>query len=222
MDMEQALQRREIIIQAMQRLMREGVDYGKIPGAGDKSALLQPGADKLCNLFGLTAQYTFLEKTEDWSGERHTGEPFFYYQVGTRVFRGEFLLGEGVGSCSSRESRYRWRKAERVCPICGKANIRKSRDGGWYCWKKTDGCGSVFPDGDRSIEGQDAGRKPNPDLADSVNTILKMAYKRAKISGTINATSAAEIFTQDIEDFPNSTHTDAVGHPLPPWSQRNP
>ena len=200
MDIEQALRRRDAIVQAMQQLMKEGVDYGKIPGT-DKPALLQPGADKLCNLFGLTLKYNFLEKAEDWSGEQHGGEPFFYYQVGVDVYRDDFLIGEGVGSCNSRESKYRWRKAERTCPQCGKANIRKSREGGWYCWRKTDGCGSVFNDGDPAIESQETGRKANPDVADAVNTILKMAYKRAKISGTINATSASEFFTQDIEDF---------------------
>jgi hypothetical protein len=31
-----------------------------------------------------------------------------------------------------------------------------------------------------------------------VNTVLKMAYKRAKVATTINATSASEFFTQDV------------------------
>jgi hypothetical protein len=112
MDIEQAVARRDVLVQAMKSLMKEGVDYGTIPGS-TKPALLQPGADKLGNLFGLTLQYEFLEKEEDWKGERY-GEPFFYYQVRARVYRGDFLLGEGVGSCSSWESKYRWRKAERT------------------------------------------------------------------------------------------------------------
>jgi hypothetical protein len=211
MDIAQAVARRDLIVQAMKQLMVDGVDYGKIPNCGDKPALLQPGADKLCNLFGLTLKYDFLEKTEDWSGAQHGGEPFFYYQIRTQVFRGDFLIAEGVGACHSWESKYRWRKAERTCPQCGKANIRKSREGGWYCWKKTDGCGSVFNDGDPAIEGQETGRKPNPDVFDSVNTILKMAYKRCKIHGTINGTSASEFFTQDIEDFSVSDDIDTGG-----------
>jgi ribosomal protein L37AE/L43A len=212
MDIEQAVARRDVLVQAMKSLMKEGVDYGTIPGS-TKPALLQPGADKLGNLFGLTLQYEFLEKEEDWKGERY-GEPFFYYQVRARVYRGDFLLGEGVGSCSSWESKYRWRKAERTCPNCGKANIRKTREGGWYCWRKTEGCGTVFNDGDVAIEGQETGRKLNPDIFDAVNTILKMAYKRCKISGTINATSASEFFTQDVEDFAVSDHIDTGGHPV--------
>ena len=202
MDIEQAIQRRDVIVQAMQRLMKEGVDYGTV-GDGKKPGLFQPGADKLCSLFGLTLKYKFLEKEEDWSGEQHGGEPFFYYQVGVDVFRAEFHIGEGVGSCSSRESKYRWRKRERLCPACQKPSVRKSKDdgGGYYCWSRIGGCGAKFQDGDQSIEGQQLGRVPNGDIEDQVNTILKMAYKRAKVSGTINATSASEFFTQDVEDF---------------------
>jgi len=201
MDIEQAVARRNVIVDAMKQLMVEGVDYGKIPGCGDKPALLQPGADKLCNLFGLTLRYRFQEKVEDWTGADHGGEPFFYYQIAADVYRGEFLLAEGIGACHSWESKYRWRKGERTCPTCHQPNIRKSRDTGWYCWVKTGGCGATFSDGDPTVEKQEVGRKANPDVLDSVNTILKLAYKRAKLSGTINATSASEFFTQDIEDF---------------------
>jgi ribosomal protein L37AE/L43A len=201
MAMAQALERRNVIVEATQKLMRDGVDYGKIPGAGDRPCLLQPGADKLCNLFGLVIRYEFIEKIEDWSGAAHDGEPFFFYEIRALAYRGDFVMGEGVGVCHSFESKYRWRKSERVCPECGKPNIRKSRDGsGWYCWAKTGGCGATFRNGDKTIESQDVGRVANPDIHDQVNTILKMAYKRAKVSATINATSASEFFTQDVED----------------------
>jgi hypothetical protein len=76
---------------------------------------------------------------------------------------------------------------------------------------KTDGCGANFGPGDPRIESQEVGRRINPDMADTVNTILKMAQKRAKVSTTINATSASEFFTQDVEDNP----TAVVGDPDP-------
>ena len=41
----------------------------------------------------------------------------------------------------------------------------------------------------------------NPDVADLVNTILKMADKRALVAATLIATGMSEYFTQDIEDF---------------------
>jgi hypothetical protein len=177
MSIDQALERRQAIVDATKKLMGEGTDYGRIPGT-DRDVLLQPGADKLCNLFGLVIQYDVTKCEEDWSGRNHDGVPFFFYELKGRAYRGDFLMGEGVGSCNSWESKYRWRKAERLCPQCGKANIRKSRDGGWFCWLKTDGCGANFGPGDPRIEGQEVGRKVNPDMADCVNTILKMALKR--------------------------------------------
>lgn len=216
MDIEQAIARREMIVQATGKLMTKGVDFGKIPGC-DRDVLLQPGADKLCNLFGIVIEYEVVRREEDWTGEFHGGEPFFFYEIRGKAFRGEFLMGEGVGSCNSWESKYRWRKAERICPNCGKENIRKSRDGGgWYCWAKLGGCGAQFPQGDPSIENQQVGRKPNPDAPELVNTILKMAYKRAKVSAAINSTSASEFFTQDAEDFtpPEEVPIDTGGAPM--------
>lgn len=44
-------------------------------------------------------------------------------------------------------------------------------------------------------------RIPNPDVFDLVNTIDKMAQKRALIAATLIATNASEFFTQDMEDF---------------------
>lgn len=41
----------------------------------------------------------------------------------------------------------------------------------------------------------------NPDLADTYNTVLKMAKKRAHVDAVITACAASDIFTQDIEDI---------------------
>ena len=53
-------------------------------------------------------------------------------------------------------------------------------------------------------------RVPNPDGADVVNTIQKMAQKRALVAATLIATSASEFFTQDVEDA--DTSVDTVSH----------
>src|SRR5215471_10699306 len=199
-DITQALQRRQALIDAMQQLMRPGVDFGRV-AAIDRDVLLQPGADKLCGLFGLVIHYKIIKAAEDWTGEHHGGTPLFFYEVRGRAYRGSFLVGEGVGSCSCWESKFRWKRAERICPNCGKANIRKSNRGaGWYCWVKTDGCGAKFAPGEAAIESQETCRKPNQDIPDVVNTVLKMAFKRCKVSTTINATAASEFFTQDLDD----------------------
>jgi len=43
-------------------------------------------------------------------------------------------------------------------------------------------------------------RIPSPEIADAVNTIQKIAQKRALVAATLIATSASEFFTQDVED----------------------
>lgn len=45
--------------------LREGVDYGIVPGAGDKPTLWQPGAQKICGMLGLRAHFPDAEKYVD-------------------------------------------------------------------------------------------------------------------------------------------------------------
>ncbi|HEX8684304.1 MAG TPA: hypothetical protein VF707_18455, partial [Ardenticatenaceae bacterium] len=50
-------------------------------------------------------------------------------------------------------------------------------------------------------ESQVVGLVPNPDIADQVNTVQKMAQKRALVQATLLAVNASEFFTQDVEDM---------------------
>lgn len=49
--------------------------------------------------------------------------------------------------------------------------------------------------------GSDIYRVPNTDIASQVNTIQKMAQKRALVAATLLAVNASEFFTQDLEDI---------------------
>jgi len=204
MDMEVAIARRNHVVDFTKRIMVEGVDFGKIPGAGDKPTLLKPGAEKLATFFGLTPMFIPVSVVEDWTGDDHKGEAFFYYRYRCELHRNGNLVASSEGSCNTWESKYRYRKGERVCPKCGQANIIKGKDdygGGWLCFKKKGGCGATFKDGDTAIESQSVGRVQNPDVADQVNTVQKMAQKRALIAATLLAVNASEFYTQDIEDM---------------------
>jgi hypothetical protein len=60
-------------------------------------------------------------------------------------------------------------------------------------------------------------RNPNPDGADVVNTIQKMAQKRALVAATLIATSASEFFTPDVEDADSfGRNIDTGSHPRGP------
>jgi hypothetical protein len=203
MSIESAVERYNAVTEFVSRVLRKDVDYGVIPGT-EKRTLLKPGAEKLTTFFGLSTRFELLDRIEDWTGEGHGGEPFFYYLYRCRLFRGDVLIAEGDASCNSRETKYRWREAQRTCPACGVAAIIKGKEdfgGGWLCWKKKGGCGAKYLDGDQTIESQQVGRVSNPDIADQVNTIQKMSQKRSLVGAVLLAVNASEFFTQDVEDM---------------------
>lgn len=164
-------------------VMVPDVDYGKIPGAGDKPTLLQPGAQKLAELYGLAHRFEPVEIVRDWD------RLFFYFEYRTVLSarRDGSFVGEGLGSCNSRESKYayRWIFENEIPrgldPKSLETQIRTSRKNGKLY--------TVF-------------KLPNQDLASVVNTIQKMAAKRSYIHAVIAATRSSGIFTQDVEDLP--------------------
>ena len=131
----QALDRFNQVVEFVRTVMRDGVDYGVIPGT-DKPTLLKPGAEKLCTLFGLTSRFEIIRSAEDWTGADHNGEPFFFYLYRCRLCRGDLIIAEGDGSANSWEQKYRYREAQRKCPECKQAAIIRGKQeygGGWLC-----------------------------------------------------------------------------------------
>lgn len=193
-------------------IMREGVDYGKIPGT-DKSTLLKAGAEKATSFFGLSTRFRDDVVIEDFTGKDHDGEPFFFYRRTCELWRGDYIIAAAAGSCNSFEKKYRYRNSERVCPVCGKNAIIKGKaeyGGGFICFEKKGGCKAKFQDNDPAITEQVVGQVKNPDVADLANTILKMADKRALVAATLIATGLSEYFTQDVEDFITGEYTEVA------------
>jgi LAGLIDADG-like domain len=185
LSIQQAVQRFNAVVEFVRTVMREGVDYGIIPGT-DKHTLLKPGAEKLCTLFGLTSRFEIIRSVEDWTGEGHNGEPFFFYLYRCQLWRGDRVISEGDGSCNSWEQKYRYREAQRKCPACSQTAIIRGKEefgGGWLCFRKRGGCGAKFDIEDAAITDQQAGRVMNENIADQVNTIQKMSQKRC-LGGT--------------------------------------
>jgi hypothetical protein len=183
-------------------------DYGTIPGT-PKPTLLKPGADKLCELYGLADDFTIESRTENYQAE----PPLFDYTLKCTLTsrRDGRLVGTGFGSCNSWEGKYRYRDSKRKCPLCGKEAIipgKAEYGGGWLCWKKREGCGAKFLETDEAITSQKAGKEINDDVPTLKNTILKMAKKRAKIDAVIAVTRSSGIFTQDMEDIVEGANAD--------------
>lgn len=193
--------------------LKKDEDYGIIPGV-KKPSLWKSGADKLCELYGLSDDYVELSKTTDWE------KGLFDYELKCLLYRGDRLVGTGLGSCSSYEGKYRWRTSQRKCPTCGKETIIKGKEeygGGYICFGKKGGCGAKFTDLDARITDQVTGQTQNPDIADVKNTVLKMAKKRAKVDATIAVTRSSGLFTQDVED--TGVSTEERQESAPSWTE---
>lgn len=80
--------------------LREGHDYGRIPGAGDKPTLLKPGAEKILMLLGLSSEYEVIQQLEDYE------KGLFAYTVRCVLSRNGLKITEGVGHANTRERRY--------------------------------------------------------------------------------------------------------------------
>ncbi len=193
----QALEQYQLLSDTIDHLMVDGEHYGKSFPGDKKKCLLKPGADVLCVAFHLVAEYTIDERNYDWNHRE--------YRVDCVIKSKDTgaVVAHGVGTCTTLESKYRYRNESQKCPVCGNAAIIKGKEewgGGWLCYKKKGGCGLKFPDGDQSIEGQKVGKIENPDIADAWNTVLKIGKKRAYVDGTIAATGASPKFSQDADD----------------------
>jgi hypothetical protein len=161
----------------VQKTLRSEHDFGVIPGTS-KPTLLKPGAEKILMMFGLTSEYEFLDKVEDFT------KGFFSYSVKCILTKNGNKITEGVGHCNTYEGKYRWRwvKENEVPPHVDKESL-VSRTKTW---------------GNREYSEY---RIENDDPYTLANTVLKMAKKRAQVDATLTVASLSEVFTQDLEDM---------------------
>lgn len=165
--------------QFVRTYLREGEDYGLIPGTR-KPTLFKSGAEKLCDIYGFTSEIIVLDKLEDWERGR-----FSYTIIATlRSKRTGLIETQGIGNCNSLEARYRyvWLSESRIPPGTDLKKLPHQR-------KKGDrGSFTVY-------------RVPTEDPFSQVNTILKMAKKRALVDAVLSATRSSGLFSQDVEDL---------------------
>lgn len=155
----------------VQKTLKQGHDFGEVPGTS-KPTLLKPGGEKICMLFGLNPEYEFLQVTEDYDKE------FFSYNIRCTLFRNGQPVAQGVGSCNSKEKKYRFINVDTIP-------------------ENYMGASESFTD----KYGRTKYKINNPDICSLVNTILKMAKKRAFIDAVLQVASLSEVFTQDLEDM---------------------
>jgi hypothetical protein len=99
----------------IKRALEVNRDYGAIPGTRqDKKTLLKPGAERLCIAFGLRPRFTIVQSEIDHNryneyvkySKKQESYGLYRFVVKCELLMGEDVRGEGMGSCSSLESKY--------------------------------------------------------------------------------------------------------------------
>lgn len=201
-----------LIQEIMKKAMKKDEHYGVIPGT-KKPTLYKAGAEKLVLTFRFVTEFR-IDKSEMERGNREYNVCCFLKD------RSGVLLGEGHGSCSTMETKYRWRKGEgtntgKEVPksYWGKKNINMIGGKGFFP-KKTESGWFIFEGGDK-VE--------NDNPANEFNTVLKMAKKRALVDAVLTVTAASDMFEQDVEDMhPDQIHQrDGVQKDIPEENQNH-
>lgn len=191
--------RYKTIVGVMEKTFKIGVHYGDPYEGAGKKVLLKPGADVMCVLFQFMPDYAITMRAE---GEHREYEIITVLKhVPTNK-----IISTGVGVCSTKESKYRYRGNELVST--GKAVPREYWDirkedakeaqrligGPGFKASKIDDVWTICKMGEKA---------ENPDIADVYNTVLKMAKKRSYVDAIITATASSNLFTQDVDEPDN-------------------
>lgn len=219
--------RQRTIVQVMQKTMVLGIHYGVPYKGSKKNVLLKPGAEVLGVLFQLAPSYD-VTQTDLGAGHREIRISCKLTYIPTERF-----IAEGLGSCSTKETKYRYRNLDKFTGIAAPYEANRKRKESFKVYQSY--LRDVLTDNDIDVpdsatlghgKNKDSGQweisiknhGENPDIADEYNTVLKMAKKRAHIDAILNATGASELFTQDVEDLPDydpTADTNGDGNPGP-------
>lgn len=169
-----------LVQEVMRGVMKSETHYGVIPGC-QKPSLYKAGSEVLLTTFRISVE----PEVDDLS----TPDAIRYRvrAVGRHQMTG-IVVGIGIGECSSDEDKYKWRKAASDKEFDNTPEDRRRIKYSSY-WDKNKR---------QRVESETKQVRTEP--ADLANTVLKMAKKRAQIDLTLTATSASDIFTQDLED----------------------
>lgn len=188
---------------AMAQVMQDKVHFGLVPGCGDKPALLKAGAEKLAMMFRLIPEFK-INRIDLADGHRE------YEIVCTLRHQSGWAAGQGVGTCSTMESKYRYRGAELTLTDVAVPSAYWGQRGSKerYPDELVKALGGEYEPKQLAVQKTENGwfigikgeKKANPDIADTYNTVLKMGKKRALVDAVITATAASDIFTQDIDE----------------------
>ena len=176
-------------------VLKEGTDYGHIPGtSGDEKTLYRPGAQKLLQWFRLGYTCERVEVERDDAGRKHgityraevkRRYPDDSYETlatceGTADYdESKFYQSEEQVRAKLRDAEHKWAEKDRRAPNADRWNSAKEWRADW-------------------------------------NTLMKRAQKRAIVGAVVDATAAGGIFTDREED----DHVPAPQDDGPSWYEQ--
>jgi hypothetical protein len=92
------IERARAIHEIMKEAMKDGTDYGVIPGCGSKPTLLKPGAEKLLMMFQVAPKVSVTDLC--------TPDVYRYRVLVSLISQAGVYLGDGIGECSSLEKKW--------------------------------------------------------------------------------------------------------------------
>lgn len=142
--LQEMAEQRTLLVEFIGSQLVQGIDndYAVIPGT-KKRSLLQPGAQKIANIYKLGDRIAKYNEVKDYDAGYFQAD----YTIEIYDLRSGTVLGQCEGSCNSFEKKY------------------------------------------KSVA-----------MADVINTVKKMAQKRAYVGAVIKATALSDSFTQDVEE----------------------
>jgi len=165
----------QVIQECMKRIMKKDTHYGTIAGCGDKPVLLKPGAELILTLFRINPEPEVEEMSDGFDVRYRIKVKGIHIPTGN-------VVGYGVGEASTSEKKYKWRNA-----ICDAEYENAEPTRRQIAYIKRNGSVSEV----KQV-------RQNP--ADIMNTVLKMAKKRAIVDLCLTATACSDIFVQDLDD----------------------
>jgi hypothetical protein len=173
MDVAQAIQRREMVVGLVGKMMHDGEHYGTLPGTKQKM-LFKPGAELLATFFGLEVSVTMTGQKEDWE------KGIFCYTYKAVAIHSGQRISECEGTCTNLEKKYRYLWIDAKAPASKEERARMKSYG--------EGRDSQYGTGWQI-------RIENPNPFDLMNTVKKMAQVRAYKGAVILATNSSAFFS---------------------------
>ncbi|MDD6338376.1 MAG: hypothetical protein PUC15_08360 [Lentisphaeria bacterium] len=160
------------------KVMKKGTHYDVLPNCGKKNTLLKPGAEVILTMFRISAEPIIERESDGFDVTYHVTV------IGRHIPTGN-IVGYGVGEASTSEKKYKWREA--VCDEEFQNTPETRRQIAW-----------VRDKDDKNLFHEVKQVRQNP--ADLMNTVLKMAKKRAIVDLCLTSTACSDIFVQDMDD----------------------